>query len=331
MEGEISKEKCNKLVVKHNKLIEFKGKMTTNELKLFGLIIADVRENQQKQFEEYEIDISVLKETTKDKNFYDYIKDVALKLESKRIVVDGINERNKRYFTTIRLINKPRYEEGQKSLTIDLDKDLIPYIIDLKREFTRYEIENILRLNSNYSIRLYELLKQYETIGKREFELGELKNFLGLEEKEYSRIYDFEKWVLKVAKKEINASTDLIIDFKKIKTGRSYTSILFKIEPKDQEDKIYIEYLNEFYNIKDMKIKMGVGEENFNQKQIMSIYEKAVEKAGNEEIDLFEYIRLNYLFAKPKARNPYSYLLDALENDRAAAIGQIGFDYYIEK
>ena len=70
-------KECNKLVVKHNKLIEFKGKMTTNELKLFSLIISDVREQQEKQFERYNINISVLKETTKDKNFYDYISDVA--------------------------------------------------------------------------------------------------------------------------------------------------------------------------------------------------------------------------------------------------------------
>lgn len=33
--------------------MEFKGRMTTNELKLFSLVIADVREQQRKQFEEY--------------------------------------------------------------------------------------------------------------------------------------------------------------------------------------------------------------------------------------------------------------------------------------
>ena len=36
MKDDLLIKECNKLVVKHNKLIEFKGKMTTNELKLFS-------------------------------------------------------------------------------------------------------------------------------------------------------------------------------------------------------------------------------------------------------------------------------------------------------
>lgn len=78
-------KKENKLIVKHIKLIEFKGRMTTNELKLFSLIVSGVRGQQERQFEEYKIDLSVLKQTTKDKNFYSYIKDVAVKLEEKKL------------------------------------------------------------------------------------------------------------------------------------------------------------------------------------------------------------------------------------------------------
>ncbi len=332
----MQEKKNDKLVVKHNKLIEFKGRMTTNELKLFSLIIADVREQQDKQFQEYNIDISVLEEITKDKNFYNYIQEVALRLEDKRIIVEGLNEKNKRHFTTIRLINKPRYTEGSNKLTVDIDKDLIPYIIDLKREFTRYQIENILRLKSSYSVRVYELLKQYEGIGKREIGIDDLRDYLGINKDEYIRFYDFERRILIQSKTEINGEidkkgniiypgTDINIDYEKIKTGRRITSILFTIEPKEQQDKVYIEYLNQYYNIKDMQKKMGLSNENFNSKQIMEIYEKAVQKVGNEDIDIFEYVRLNYLhmISKGTARNKYSYLLSALENDYGAAAGQL--------
>ena len=329
MNGEITRENCNKLVVKHNKLIEFKGRMTTNELKLFSLIIADIREEQEGTLEGYKIDISVLRKTTEHKDFYNYLKEVAFKLEEKSIEVENINEKGKKESFKMRLIYRPFIVEDSDILEVLIDKELIPYVIDLKKEFTRYQIENILKLKSNYSIRIYELLKQYEKIGRREISIKDLRKYLGILDNEYSRFYDFEKRILIQSKEEINRVTDILIDYEKMKTKRRITSILFKIEPKDQEDKIYIEYLNEFYDIKDMKIKMGLSEENFNSNQIMAIYEKAIEKAGNEDIDIFEYIRLNYLFIKPKARNPYSYLLDALENDRAAAIGQIGFDYYL--
>lgn len=324
----MQKKKNDKLVVKHNKLVEFKGKMTTNELKLFGLIIADVREQQDKQFQEYNIDISILEETTKDKNFYNYIKDVALRLEDKKIVIDGINQNNKRYFTTIRLINKPRYVEGNNKLTLDIDKDLIPYILDLKREFTRYEIENILRLKSSYAVRIYELLKQYENIGKREINIKDLREYLGIEKEEYKRFDNFEARVLAPAQEEINESTDVSITYEKLKTGRRITSILFTIESRVQEDKFYIEYLNQYYNIKEIQSEMGLSKENFSSKQVMNIYEKAVGKlASSESKDIFEYVRLNYIHVKLKndVRNIYSYLLKAVEEDFAVAKGQLRF------
>jgi len=61
----------------------------------------------------------------------------------------------------------------------------------------------------------------------------------------------------------------------------------------------------------------------------MNVYEKAVEKAGYEEIDLFEYIRLNYFHIKDKARNKCTYLLKALENDYASAVVQIKMRHYL--
>jgi len=99
---------------------------------------------------------------------------------------------------------------------------------------------------------------------------------------------------------------------------------LFTVENKDQEQKVYNEYLKEFYNIKEMQVKMGLSSENFNDKQIMSIYELAVEKV-QDRFDVFEYVRLNYIHVKAKgsARNIYSYLLSAIENDYGAAVGQL--------
>ena len=319
-----------KLVVKDNRLIDFKGRMSLNELKLFCLVVADVREQQENQFEEYRIDVSVLAQRTDSKDFYNYISEIALNLEKKRILLEGKDKRGK-YRTVLRLINKPVIREDSKELELYIDKDLIPYILDLKKHFTTYEISNILSLNSAYSIRIYELLKQKQYRGYRNIKVDKLRDYLGIKEEEYNRFYDFEKRILKVAKEEINEYTDINIDYEKIKKGRKIDEINFKIESKDQEKEIYIEYLNEFYNIKEMKLKMGLKEENFSPIQIMDIYEKAVEKAGNEDINLFEYIRLNYIEIKDNARNKYSYLLNALDNDYASAISQISLDYYIDK
>lgn len=321
----------NKLISKDNRLIKFKGRMTLNELKLFNLIVAEVREQQRNQFEKYKIDVSTLANRTEFKDFYNYILEIALNLEKKRILLDGRDERGE-YKTTLRLINKPIVRKDSKEVELYIDKDLVPYILELKKYFTSYEITNILNLNSSYSIRLYEILKSYEYKGIYTVELLELREYLGIKEEEYYRFYDFEKWVLKVAKLEINKETDIVIDYEKIKSGRKISKIMFKIDPKDMEKELYIEYLDKNYRIKDIKQMAGLSQENFNSEQIIELYGIAVKKLeDHEEKDILEYIRLNYLYVKDKAGNgKYSYLKKALKEDYAVAEGQIKFDYYIK-
>lgn len=317
-----NKIESNKLVVKHNKLIEFKGKLTINELKLLNLIIVEIRGDQNTQFKEYEIDVSILRQATEHKDFYNYMKEVATRLEDRKIIVEGINKENKRYFTTIRLIHKPRFIEGSDKLKINIDKDLVPYIIDLKKEFTRYKIENILELRSSYAVRIYELLKQYENIGKREILVEDLREFLGIEDDEYQRFYDFERRILKVAEEEINEYTDIEISYGKIKKGRRVNSILFIVEAKEVDE--YKTFIEETYNIKNIKIGSGLQDENFNSKQIIDIYEVAVYKLGDlleDEKDICSYININYkaMLEKKNVRNNFAYLMNMLENDRANA------------
>ena len=324
--------KNKKLVVKHNKLIEFKGRMSVNELKLFSLIIAEAREQQVRTLQKYHIDISSLKDTTKHKDFYGYIKEIAFKLEQKRIEVETKNSEGNRVSYPIRLIYRPTITEKSKYLELYLDKELIPYILDLKKEFTRYQIENILSLKSGYSIRIYELVKQYQIIKKRTFTVENLRNYLGIQKEEYDRFFDFEKRVLEVAEREINEYTDLNISYTKNKSGRSISSITFTIESK--EDDAYITYLNENYNIKEFKEKSGLCDENFDSKQIIELYSVACGKLENEydtADDMFEYIRLNYLhmIKNKTVKNKYAYLKKALAEDYAVARAQIKFDYKI--
>ena len=140
------------------------------------------------------------------------------------------------------------------------------------------------------------------------------------------------KSVLKPSMEEINEFTDLNINIELIKKGRKVVSVKYIIQTKDQQDKEYIEYLNQFYNIIELKAKMGISNEKWSSKQVMEIYEKAIQKT-QDDIDPFEYIRLNYIemINKGNARNKYSYLLSALENDYAAAGGQLSLlNKYIE-
>lgn len=308
----------NNLVVKSNQLIEAKYELNLNEQKIILYAVSKL-DREKENFNLLSLNIRKFTEllgTTQER--YTEIREIVRELRGKEIII----KTEERELIT-GWLSSIEYLKDKGIIELEFSQKLIPYLLQLKSKFTRYQLENILNLKSKYSIRLYELMKQYESIGKREFKLKELKKILFVEN-QYERMYDLERFVLKPAEEEINKNTDIFINYEKIKTGRRITSFLFKIESKDQRKEIFTN------DIQELRTKMNLKGSKFNDIQILDIYEKAVEKVGNKDIDIFGYIKLNYFHIKDKARNKYSYLLNALDNDYASAISQISLDYYIE-
>ena len=116
---------------------------------------------------------------------------------------------------------------------IRIDDRLIPYLFDLKQQFTQYQLYNLIGMKSAFSVRIYELMKSYSFRHTIIFELNELKELLMVEHvKSYVNYKDFRVKVLEKAQTEINELTDINIEFEPIKTGRKVTSIKFIIEEK---------------------------------------------------------------------------------------------------
>jgi plasmid replication initiation protein len=113
---------------------------------------------------------------------------------------------------------------------VSFSRKLKPYLIELKNNFSSVYLSNVLKLSSEYAIRIYEMMKQYQKIGSRTIELLELHDLFQTP-KSYRKLYgDFKKRVLEIATKDINSKTDLNITYKEIKTGRSVTAIHFTIK-----------------------------------------------------------------------------------------------------
>ncbi|SEH31209.1 RepB family plasmid replication initiator protein [Magnetospirillum fulvum] len=51
----------------------------------------------------------------------------------------------------------------------------MPYLLDLKKNFTTVALKYAIGMKSTYAIRIYELLKQYAGIGSRLVSLAELR------------------------------------------------------------------------------------------------------------------------------------------------------------
>ena len=115
--------------------------------------------------------------------------------------------------------------QKNNSITIEFSKRMHPYILELKERYTQYDLIYILAMKSKYSVRLYELLKSYENLNQDLiFTLEFLNDRVG---STYSTWQDINRRVLDPAIKEINALSDIGVDYEIIKEGRKITSLKF--------------------------------------------------------------------------------------------------------
>ena len=264
----------NNLVVKSNELVQARYDLSLNEQKIILYAISKL-DREKEDFNILSLDIRdffKLLGTTKER--YTEVREIVRELRKKEVI---INTDKGEIITG--WLSSMEYVKNKGIIELEFSKKLIPYLLQLKEKFTRYQLKNILYLRNKHSIRIYELLKQYENIGNRTFTVDELKKILMLEG-QYNRFSNFESRVLKPTMEEINDYTDLKVSYEKIKKGRAIHSIKYKIELKEIDD--YKAYLEENYNIKDIKARAGLQDENFNSKQIMELYEIACNKMGGD-------------------------------------------------
>ena len=126
-----------------------------------------------------------------------------------------------------------KIHKNSGTVELRLDSDLKPYLLELKKNFTQYELVYTLRMKRKVSPRLYELLKSYHydktTPYQKDFEFEELRKLLDCETSTYSRYKDLNKFVLKPCIKEINEQTDISISYNPITSGRHTTGVSFTI------------------------------------------------------------------------------------------------------
>ena len=111
----------------------------------------------------------------------------------------------------MRWIQRAIINDESGIMQIRFDELLEPYLFHLKKNFTQYEFYNILAMKSQYSIRLYEILRSYEYIHSVKFDVNDLRE--KIQGEHYVRYQDFRRRVLDVAVKEILDFSDINVKY----------------------------------------------------------------------------------------------------------------------
>ncbi|MEM5036277.1 RepB family plasmid replication initiator protein [Enterococcus faecalis] len=244
---EIEKRK----IVEHNDLISSVAKMDKTPLKIFELAVSCIdTENPPKDNTVY-LSKAVLFTffDVSDNGKHTRFKEAVEKMQ-KQAYFEVKEKKDKGFkFRSIVPIPTVTWNDYSDEVEIFFNPYIMPYLIELKQNFTQYALSDVMELNSKYSIILYKWLSmnynQYDHYsangGRRNGQLEEYRNpAISMKElrtitdtvNEYERFQSFEFRVLKTAIEEINKHTHFNVSYEKIKRGRSISSIQFHITKK---------------------------------------------------------------------------------------------------
>nr|WP_205470286.1 RepB family plasmid replication initiator protein [Lactococcus lactis] len=262
--NELSKRK----VVEHNSLITSIAKMDKTPLKMFELAVSCINteeppKNNTIYLSKEEL-FSFFKVSDNDK--HSRFKQAVENMQKQAFF--KIKEKKEHGFEFENIVPIPyvKWTDYHDEVTIRFSPEIMPYLINLKKNFTQHALSDISELNSKYSIILYRWLSmnynQYEHYkckgGRREEQVEAYCNpSISIRElremtdtvNEFKRFYDFEKWILRQPLEEINDHTSFNVTYDKVKKGRSIDSIVFHITKRRRvddngyklEDQAYIE------------------------------------------------------------------------------------------
>lgn len=222
------------LVVKDNKLIEAKYNLTTLEQKVLikAISLIDKNDSNLQMYQFSVTEFADMLDLNSRKNIYTQLKELCKGLVNNKNFAIDTEEGGFLYFNWVA---SAEYKPKEAMIEIEFSQKLKPLLLELKERFTSYYIANVMQLKNSYSIRIFELLKQYEKLKTRTIPLEELKLMLGIkkiegqEEEKYTQYGHFKSRVLQTAQKELKQKTDIYFDFEEVKENKKVVAITFHI------------------------------------------------------------------------------------------------------
>lgn len=234
-----------KIVVQHNALVNARFDFSTVEMRLFMAMLSRIGRDDE-EFREMLVPITEVvalsgrRPSVKDYQQVEAMCDqlVSRVLRIERPVVggrrrgrkDGEREGATPDFDKLPLMAYAKYRGAEGALRVRFNDEVMPYLLQLHKNFTKAQVVQLLKLKSPHSYRIYWLLKEYATFGTRTLGVDELKSILSLEG-QYKQFPLFKLRVLDKAQQELS-QTDLPFEYELLRQGaKRVTHIRFTFQP----------------------------------------------------------------------------------------------------
>lgn len=292
------------LIVKDNKLIESRYSLSLYEMRIFNYLVSKIGKDDE-NFKEYVLSFPEIigKCNVPKRKLYendaDLVKRTVKKMQSRVIEISNGGTNQWKFINLFCTSEKPK---GKNEVRLKISPDLKPYLLNIKRNFSKLDLPFLLKLSSIYAIRFYEISVE-KLMGRHSctylLSMHAIKFMFEIENK-YKRFDAFRNSVLDISKKEIHTKTNINFDYEIIKSEydkRRVESIKFIVSKKET---VLYEENKKIPNLKVSSLEFQ-GEEEQIYKQILqngvhsktalSIVKEYKSEKINDALFYVDYIR----------------------------------------
>ena len=220
------------LIRKSNELVVARYRLSIMEMRVFLKMISMIKPQDQ-DFCEYKIYLSdIIDEFEITSNAsYAELRKAGLGLLDRKVSFMVATKEGLQEVTTHMVVSVSNLVDTGSYIMLSFHPKMKHLLLELKERYLSYDIKNIIPLPTVNSIRIYELLKQYEKIGKRELTLDDLKSILQIEG-QYKQYSHLRQRILDPAQENLTEHCDISFTYEvSKKKGRKVLAIMFTIFP----------------------------------------------------------------------------------------------------
>jgi plasmid replication initiation protein len=280
------------IISKSNELIEsYIFNATELELQILNYAVAKLNPKWDNNGIIFKVTISELVNTfgMQSKDAYRLYREALSRLMKREYKIQLENEKD----WTENLVIGYGSPKDKSYLEFKFNEHISHHLSKLKEFFTSYDIKHIASFKSRYSFILYENFKMNVEKNKNmnywseEVSIQKLRKNLDLVNK-YKAFNLLRINVIDKAKSEINQHSDILMDFEIKKTGRTPTSIIFKVKRKTDKG------ILKNKQTPSSKLEKSLSQKEINQRK------KIIQNMDTEELTQFMENR------QTKSKNPQS-------------------------
>ncbi|MGL6101385.1 MAG: replication initiation protein, partial [Fusobacteriaceae bacterium] len=243
-----------KIMKYHNDINKMKiGGFSKAETDIFFSLLLKAKDNQDKIII---MDFLELKQLSNgDKNNDRFVKNI-LGLSSKLKTLNQTMEVEPGVFLTFSLFGSIRTDTNKKIIKVPIGEEFSYLVKGLLGNFTLLDLEELVKLGSNYSKTLFRLLKQWETTKEYIVKMDVFKELMGIPST--YRMTNIDQKVLNTVMEELKPLFPNL-KLEKTKKGRVMESLKFTWNQKKKKDP----------KIVPMKVKASIGEKEHEEDMLL--------------------------------------------------------------